>query len=423
MADSEMNEYIFDEKRNQVRCKFYELNYENKPHAPMYAICTIDEVDFKFEDGEPVERSNKERLSFLKRKRLEKFKELLPKFEEKRRLAEMVKNATEAERHTFQEAIDSYRQRQLPKLKKKTADDYENYLKYWENRLGDLLIAEVNFDRLLEEQDILIETPIQRKDGRVGGGHGKQRSGASVNRYFATLSAVFTKTIIKRHRWTDSNPCHFLEQETESRGRERFLAPEEKQLMFETLENQIKESDGKVFSQSARAKNGLFQGTEPCDPAHLDLAIRIALGTGARQQEVWAMKFKQINFKLNTITFDETKNDYKRTVSIPEHIIARLKRLPSRFKKGYVFPSKSNPNAGYDFRKPFKRLMDECGIKDFTWHCFRHTSASYYAMQGTPIKTMMEIFGWKNEAMVHKYTHLLQEHKKEWMDKIWEEFG
>ena len=424
MANPEMTEYIEDEKRNQVRCRFYELKkIAGVRQAPIHAICTLDEADFKIEKGVPVEREAEERNDFIKRMRFLKYQELLPKCEEKKRLAELAKNASEADRHTFQEAVDSYRQRQMPKLKQKTADDYENYLKYWEKRLGNLTISEVNIDRLLEEQDILVETPIKRNDGHVGGGHGKLRSGASVNRYFATLSAVFTKTIIKRHRWLDSNPCHYLEQEQESRGRERMLDLEEKSRLLSVLEKQIKETMGQVFSQSKRAKNGHFQGTEPCNPSDLDLAIRLALRSVARQQEIWSMKFKQINFKFNTITFDETKNDHKRTVSIPEHLMVRLKKLPSRFKKGFVFPSKSNPNAGYDFRKPFQRLLEECGIKDFTWHGFRHTSASYYAMAGTPIKTMMEIFGWKNEAMVHKYTHLFQEHKKEWMDRMGEEFG
>ena len=101
----------------------------------------------------------------------------------------------------------------------------------------------------------------------------------------------------------------------------------------------------------------------------------------------------------------------------------RLSKLPSRWDKGFVFPSKTNPNKGYDFRKPFNRLLEEYGIEDFSWHGFRHTSASYYAMAGTPIITMTEIFGWKDISMVKKYTHLFQEHKKHWMEKMGEEFG
>ena len=64
-------------------------------------------------------------------------------------------------------------------------------------------------DRLIEEQDKLVDEPIQREFG--GNGNGQLRSGATVNRYFATLSNVFTKTIIKHKRWMMSNPCSFID--------------------------------------------------------------------------------------------------------------------------------------------------------------------------------------------------------------------
>ena len=44
-------------------------------------------------------------------------------------------------------------------------------------------------------------------------------------------------------------------------------------------------------------------------------------------------------------------------------------------------------------------------------------------MAGTPVKTMMEIFGWKTENMAHRYTHLFAEHKCEWMETMGDKFG
>lgn len=107
--------------------------------------------------------------------------------------------------------------------------------------------------------------------------------------------------------------------------------------MLDVLKKQIQESKGKKFGQSKRAENGWFEGSEPCDPSDLELAIRIALRTVARQQEVWSLKYSQIDFNENTINFDETKNDLERTVSIPKTIIERLRTHPSRWKKGFNF--------------------------------------------------------------------------------------
>ena len=406
-------EYYFD--GTHWRARFHEFQTEKT--TPLYRIATAEEANFK-EDGS--ERTDKERDEFLQGKKNQKRLELVAELELKRRLRQ---GETEADRHTFSEAVENYRNREMKKLSKKTASDYNIYLEYWLKRLGKKLISELTIEKLIDEQDHLIDTPIKRKGNASGAGEGKLRSGSSVNRYFATLSAVFTKTIIGRKRWVNTNPCSFVSAEQEGNPRKRKLSMEEKQLMYEVLKKQIQESKGMKFGQTKRAENGWFEGSEPCDPSDLDLAIRIALRTGARQQEVWSLKYSQIDFKESTVNFDETKNDLERTVSIPKAIMDRLSAHPSRWKKGFVFPSKTNPHSGFDFRKPFNRLMEECGIEDFTWHAFRHTSASFYAMAGTPVKTMMEIFGWKTEVMAHRYTHLYQEHKKEWMDRVGDLFG
>ena len=156
--------------------------------------------------------------------------------------------------------------------------------------------------------------------------------------------------------------------------------------------------------------------------ADLYLVIRLALRTGARKEEVWSLKRHQINWQESTITFDETKNDLERTVSIPPEIMELLTKRPARIDTQMIFPSRKNPQKGFDFRNQFELALEKTGIKDFTWHSFRHTSASYYAMAGTPVKTMMEIFGWKTENMAHRYTHLYAEHKREWMETMRDTF-
>ena len=100
-----------------------------------------------------------------------------------------------------------------------------------------------------------------------------------------------------------------------------------------------------------------------------------------------------------------------------------LTKRPTRIDTQMIFPSRKNPQKGFDFRRPFELVLKETGIEDFTWHSFRHTSASYYAMAGTPVKTMMEIFGWKTENMAHRYTHLFAKHKCEWMETMGDKFG
>ena len=72
MANPLPKEYIEDEKRNQVRCRFYELKkISGVRQAPIYAICTLEEADFKIEKGVPVERTEKERRIKEHRKKIQ----------------------------------------------------------------------------------------------------------------------------------------------------------------------------------------------------------------------------------------------------------------------------------------------------------------------------------------------------------------
>ena len=40
-------QFYFDEKRLTVRGRFYELRQNDRSHAPMYNLCTIEECDFR----------------------------------------------------------------------------------------------------------------------------------------------------------------------------------------------------------------------------------------------------------------------------------------------------------------------------------------------------------------------------------------
>ncbi|HBN22304.1 MAG TPA: hypothetical protein DD412_03605 [Holosporales bacterium] len=38
--------------------------------------------------------------------------------------------------------------------------------------------------------------------------------------------------------------------------------------------------------------------------------------------------------------------------------------------------------------------MERAGIKDFRWHDWRHTWASWHAQEGTPLSVLQELGGW-----------------------------
>ena len=52
---------------------------------------------------------------------------------------------------------------------------------------------------------------------------------------------------------------------------------------------------------------------------HLYMAVVLALSTGARQQEVWGLRWSEVNLERGLITFTETKNDEFRSVPLEGH--------------------------------------------------------------------------------------------------------
>ena len=53
--------------------------------------------------------------------------------------------------------------------------------------------------------------------------------------------------------------------------------------------------------------------------------------------------------------------------------------------------------------------MDEAGVKDFTWHCLRHTFGSRLAARGVDLRKIQELMGHKDIKMTVRYTHLSQQ--------------
>jgi site-specific recombinase XerD len=59
-----------------------------------------------------------------------------------------------------------------------------------------------------------------------------------------------------------------------------------------------------------------------------------------------------------------------------------------------------------DVKNAFHTALEEAGIKDFTWHDFRHDYASRLVMAGVSLRAVAELLGHKGLRMVMRYAHL-----------------
>ena len=54
--------------------------------------------------------------------------------------------------------------------------------------------------------------------------------------------------------------------------------------------------------------------------------------------------------------------------------------------------------------------LPKAKVRNFSWHCLRHTFASRLVMAGVDLRTVQELMGHKNIEMTVRYSHLTPKH-------------
>ncbi len=285
----------------------------------------------------------------------------------------------EAAKHTVSDLIDRYIKEELEKLSLNDRLSRSHQLAWWKAEIGDLTLNKISPSKLVE-----CRTKLKTEIGIKGKTKGTTRSGSTVNRYIAAMSAAFG-IASKEWQWTKENSFASIRREKETEGRVRFLSPNERNALLDTC----KESKSD----------------------HLYLITLLALSTGMRQAEILTLKWDQVNFERNTITLYKTKNKEIRVVPLvglaKDSLVAHGKVRD--LKNPFVFPGAHNSHIEFP-RKAWTTALRKAGIKDFTFHDTRHSAASELAMNGASLHEIAEVLGHKTLAMVKRYAHLSEQH-------------
>ncbi|KPJ67183.1 MAG: integrase [Coxiella sp. DG_40] len=281
---------------------------------------------------------------------------------------------TEAKKHTLSESIERYLKYILPK-KPKSKKDQSIQLKWWAKAIGELTLADITPAVIAEQRDKLSNeiTPS-----------GRLRTPATVNRYLAVLSHLFT-IAVKEWGWVEENPLRKVSKMKEPRGRVRFLSDVER---------------GKLLAAAKESTN-----------PYLYLVIVLCLSTGARRMEILGLSWQNVDLNRSVITLHETKNNERRVLPITGHALELFKQHAKvrRIDTDLVFPS-HNPKKPMDIRTPWETALKKAEIEDFRFHDLRHSAASYFAMDGASLAEIAEVLGHKTLQMVKRYAHLSEAH-------------
>jgi len=275
------------------------------------------------------------------------------------------------------ELIERYIQTILPR-KPKSYKDQKQQLLVWDKHIGNLRVADITPALISEIRDRLLLEVTHRR---------KPRSPATINRYTAVLRHLFT-IAIKEWQICRENPVSALPKLKETRGRTRYLSPDERRKLLEAC----KESDNK----------------------YLYTVVVLAISIGARKSEILTLKWENVDLNRQTITLTETKNNEIRSVPLQGlalDLIRDLAESSNMNPDDYLFKS-DKVDKPVIIAKSWNTVVKKINLKDFRFHDLRHTTASYLAMNGASLNEIAEVLGHKTLDMVMRYAHLSEGHTK-----------
>ena len=148
------------------------------------------------------------------------------------------------------------------------------------------------------------------------------------------------------------------------------------------------------------------------------LAVTLSLSTGARRQEIWSLRWENVDLGAGYLTFQETKNGNIRSVPVIGQALELLRDYHRKHRllhTSLLFPSSKNPQKPLEFRKRWESVLRQAEIGDFQYHDLRHSVASYMVRNGMDLRLVAEILGHRTLQMTMRYSHLQKEHLREAM--------
>ena len=150
-----------------------------------------------------------------------------------------------------------------------------------------------------------------------------------------------------------------------------------------------------------------------CSP-HLRPLVTFLFYTGARLSEALYLDWRDLDLRRGQVSFTDTKNGEARGIPLHDLVIAELANLPDRggtvFRRPDGRAYKRKVDGGGQIKTAFKGACRRAGIENFTPHDCRHTWATWHYAANRNLAALMELGGWKSEAMVMRYAHVNTDH-------------
>ena len=116
-------------------------------------------------------------------------------------------------------------------------------------------------------------------------------------------------------------------------------------------------------------------------PIHIP-ELDLALNTGLRLGEMYGPTWRNVNLDRRILTVPQSKNGEMRHVPVNVTALAALLQLRERGDGTDAVILNPDGLPLSDPRHWFEAAVRTAKIRDFSWHCLRHTFASRFVMAG-----------------------------------------
>lgn len=286
-------------------------------------------------------------------------------------------NIPVADKIKTEELFNHFQSIKEKQVRPRTMDDWIPYLRFWKEKH---LKKSKNFKPLsrIDIEEILMELS-------------KKLAPKTVNGYLNAIKQVYRYAVdinlIKINPATNVKPF----QET-PRKPPRFFTKEE-----------VK----KIINNADDFYSDLFQ---------------IFLYTGMRRDEIRFLEWSDIdiekgNIKVQIKSGFSTKT--KKGRNIPMHPKVKEILTKRQQKEGYIFStSEGIVFSRNTWRKQLLKITKKLRIKNATLHTFRHTFASWLAMEGIDLPTVAQLLGHSDIKTTMIYSHLAPDHVQRALQRL-----
>jgi integrase len=139
----------------------------------------------------------------------------------------------------------------------------------------------------------------------------------------------------------------------------------------------------------------------------------ISLRIGARADEIFGLKWGDIDIENGRLTLWDTKNKKTRVAYMTRDVIDVFERKKKGKNSDLIFPGRGGIKIvaiSESFNRAVKKIGLNNGISDVrmkvVFHTLRHTYASWLVQKGVPLYTVKVLMGHTDIKMTERYSHL-----------------